>query len=242
MHNDQTMALFEEMMGKAVRQRPDSSAISIPEGALIPVGDGVLQMGGYRLTRVGLVVEEDATVETWQQLGVLLFSLEGSIQWLIGDWIINGETQWGQTYDEMERISGRENATLRDYVYVSRHVQLSVRTDNLSFGHHKLVAAYPEADQRKWLEWAAQARASVADLRKALNGIGDGNDGGSSNGYKPPKQVARAKAPISYTLDLVTRKPTSEFSVQERAAIQERIPYWQDVMDWLNQEFGSKPD
>lgn len=245
--NDTTLQMLETIGG--FKTRPKTALAPLPEGALIPVGDGALQMGGYRLTRVGLVAEEGATVETWQQLGGLLFSLEGAIQWLIGDWIINGEFQWGQTYDEMERISGRENATLRDYVYVASNVQLSVRTDKLSFSHHKLVASRTEENQCEWLVWAIENKISVAKMRDAMDGVDHPPapslnatiakpKKSSTGGYKPPRPVTQAKGAVSYTLDLVTRKPINEFTDDERGAVRERMPYLRDLLAWLDRELG----
>lgn len=218
-HNDQTMALFEEMMGKAVRQRSGADTITVPDGALIPVGDGALQMGGYRLTKVGLVAEESATIETWKQLGGMLFALEGSIQWLIGDWILNGEFQWGQTYEAMAEQTGYEVKTLREYKYVCRSVHLSIRMDKLSFGHHQLVAKLSQDEQVKWLEWAANCNPipSVAEMRKAMRGKPD----------KPtlPERVAEALDDLHHSYVFLRDSWRPDMDEDSRARLVEYVEH-----------------
>lgn len=172
--NDTTLDMLEQIGG--FKTRRGGAVVAVPEGALIPVGDGALQMGGYRLSKVGVTADETATYDQWEMLTKLFAAMEGAIQWILGDLITQGDTVYGQTYEQIASLMNREVTTLYDYVYVASKVEISVRTENLSFSHHKLVAAYSEEDQRKWLLWAAENKASVTDLRKKLNGDDDDVD------------------------------------------------------------------
>lgn len=129
--------------------------------------DGTIEIAGYTLTGVGLTGGENATADDWKTLGRVLRKLENGLQWLIGDWIIKAEPAWGSTYAMAEEL-GFEETSVKDFVYVCRHVQMSVRTDFLSFGHHKLVAAMPEDIQREWLNQAVAGQWSISQLREAM--------------------------------------------------------------------------
>ena len=124
----------------------------------IAVGsDGAIAAYDYRLTGVGLDPAAQSTDKAnWEQLGQLLFRFDRSLQWLIGDWLLQGEdNNWGR-HEEIAAELGYEVRTLYDYRYVARKVDFSVRTEKLSFGHHKLVAHLDTEQQRFWLERAVE--------------------------------------------------------------------------------------
>jgi len=135
------------------------------------VRDNSIVVGNFKLTGIGLsVVEEGASItdNDMRQLGSVLRRLEGSLQWLIGDWVVCGDDiYWGQL-EQFAQELGFEYATIRDYAYVARNVDLSVRTDKLSFGHHKLVTALPPDKQELFLTQAVNNHWSIAQLREAI--------------------------------------------------------------------------
>lgn len=137
---------------------------------LAPQQDGSLVYSGWRLTQTGLLVDGGVDDQSWQALGAILLRLEGALQWLIGDWMAYGEHQWGVTYAAAASQFGYAVETLHDYAYVCRAVQFSVRTENLSFGHHKLVAALDEELQREWLNAAAENDWSISRMRSEMRG------------------------------------------------------------------------
>lgn len=132
--------------------------------------DGTIEVAGFTLTGVGLTGGETSSHEDWMTVGRVLRKLENGLQWLIGDWVLKTKPEWGDTYAWAEEL-GFALPTLWDYVYVCRSVQISVRTEILSFGHHKLVAGIPDAKtQREWLERAEAEGWSVAAMRAAMRG------------------------------------------------------------------------
>src|SRR5690606_17166251 len=66
--------------------------------------------------------------------------------------------------------------SLREYAYVARSVEMSIRMDNLSFGHHQIVAGIKDPvtkkplkrEQQKWLEKANTHGWSIKTLREAI--------------------------------------------------------------------------
>ena len=165
----------------------DIDPSTLNESGIDVADDGSIQAYDYRMTEVGLDPETmSLDRENWQLLGQLLFRFDKSIQWLIGDWLLYGENnKWGETAIIAEEM-GYEVKTLYDYKYVAQNVNFSVRTENLSFGHHKLVAHLDAEDQHYWLERAAYgdvdektqiARTwSISRLRDEMKGIPENSD------------------------------------------------------------------
>lgn len=52
-----------------------------------------------------------------------------------------------QVYDELEDITGYSRNTIQDAKYVAKNTS-SVRTEDLSFTHHKLVAPLQPEEQK----------------------------------------------------------------------------------------------
>ena len=153
-------------------------------------GDGTVQIGHFKLTGTGLVVEDDSTFDEWETLGGILHRLEGSIQWLIGDWLNYGAWAWGDKYQPVAEAIGYDEKTLRNYAWVARNVVLSLRKDKLSFGHHNIVAGFPADEQNYWLNRAVDEGLSIAKLRKAIQGGDALDDGGALIAPKTTKLIS----------------------------------------------------
>lgn len=129
-----------------------------------------IRTGSLVWTPVGLKSDGEITREDWEDAGQLLQRLDASLQWLIGDWIVLGEHLNYGDRDTFAESIGFETKTIYDYAYVARNVEISVRTEILSFTHHKLVAAMTKKEQKKWLQKAEAEGWSVANLRDAVSG------------------------------------------------------------------------
>ncbi len=160
---------FERRKSPSLAELTDAMLPPDTGGALVVADDGAIHVGHFTMTPIGLLVEENVHLEEWQRFGNVLQRIDAAIQWLIGDWMTYGERVWGQTYEQVAQATGYDVKTLYDYAYVARGVQFSVRTEKLSFGHHKLVAALPPDLQREWLKYAAANNLSISQLRSELN-------------------------------------------------------------------------
>lgn len=149
------------MKGYEVGKKQGSKIINSPTTAL--------SLGKcFTPTKVGMIVEGEPTVEEWTSVGEAIHQITGSVQWLIGDWLVFGEKKYGETYLPAIEATGMDYGSLRNIKSVAENVQLSLRNDNLSFNHHVAVSALPPEQQREWLERADQDDLSVSDLRKAI--------------------------------------------------------------------------
>lgn len=151
--------------------RRDQAAQS---AALSKAVDGKLTSGAFILTDVGLDMKpgEKPTKEDWLSVGTSLRLVSRAFKWLLADWLVKGEEyKWGEKYTEAADWSGYEEKTLREYAYVARKVDLSIRMDKLSFGHHQAVAAVPSDQQQAWLEKAAAEKWTVKKLVQEIAGV-----------------------------------------------------------------------
>ena len=78
------------------------------------------------------------------------------------------------SYQLAINATGLDLSTLQNYAYVSRNIPFSLRTERLSWEHHRLVAKLPEVEQQEWIdaclaEEDAGQRMSTRRLRKSLN-------------------------------------------------------------------------
>ena len=71
-------------------------------------------------------------------------------------------------YVAAAKATGYDPKSLRNYRYVASRVSVSLRKDNLTFGHHALVASLDADSQSYWLDRAVHDRLSVEDLRSEL--------------------------------------------------------------------------
>lgn len=123
----------------------------------------------FTLRPTGIEFHGDLSREEWNALGEKLSSVGKSIGFMIGDWINYGEKRYGEIKD-IEKLTGLDYGTLRNFSHVSKRVELSLRNDNLDWYHHAVVAKVksPE-EQRQWLELAAEKNLSVRRLRKSIS-------------------------------------------------------------------------
>jgi hypothetical protein len=132
------------------------------------VQDGTLVVQGFQLSPTGLIPPENFSEASWEQIGSLLFKLEGSIQWLIGDWLAYGvDLRYGDIRKLAEELLRDEN-TLSNYKMVCQGVEFPRRRGNLSFGHHEVVYAYTPEEQDYYLhyaEYGEEKKLSVSRFR-----------------------------------------------------------------------------
>jgi hypothetical protein len=107
--------------------------------------------------------------QEWTRAGAQLAKQSNESHWAIADWLLTGAEiipSKKKRYDEAEKITGMERATLQDMASVASRI--SVRNENLTFFHHRLVAKMKPAAQKKWLDYAEQRKLSVNSLRLEL--------------------------------------------------------------------------
>lgn len=176
---DYTQRLRENTVPGAADIFPSTAPVIVPrretvdaaalKDALVKAEGGDYRFRGFRLTRTALEITGEVTDDDWRDLGKVLTGLQGRIQWLIGDWVTSVQKQWGDTYEQIAAWLDYEAKTIREWSYVCQHVDPSIRMDNLTFGHHQVVASLSPDQQVEWLWRAASEGMSVALMRRRIS-------------------------------------------------------------------------
>jgi|GEM_PF-4365227 len=143
-----------------------------PENAIVVRQDGLSkQYKQFELRDTELVIPENTAERDWVEIGVLLMRMQGTIQWLLGDWLVYGMERekagdWQGTYSKMQEIFGYELESLHSYASVCRQVPALTRVKELSFSHHRAVTKFSENPtlQQKWLDEALEQSWSAKEL------------------------------------------------------------------------------
>jgi hypothetical protein len=137
------------------------------------------------VSRVGLQISDKLSVEEWQELATSIGEAASSIAFIVGDWLVYGQSLFGTGGDPDRKVdhpsyqlalkaTGLDLSTLQNYAYVSRNVPYSLRTERLSWEHHRLMAKLPDGDMQDWIEACvaeedAGRRMSTRRLRKSTD-------------------------------------------------------------------------
>ena len=124
-----------------------------------------------RLTKTCLILDPKTTEREWLTIGKTLKTVEKSLQFWVGDWVLFGARRWfidSDRYDKAEEATGFEHSTLKVFASVAKNVAPLVRTNALSFQHHQLVAPLEPDNQKKWLDLAVENGWSTRQLRDEI--------------------------------------------------------------------------
>jgi N6-adenosine-specific RNA methylase IME4 len=119
----------------------------------------------------GWQLPEGLTFKQWAAAGVSLTTVEGAVQWWIGDWWTYPGHEYGDRKEACEEGGALERVnyqTAKDYGTVARSFEKSRRHDLLSFNHHREVAKFEPALQDSLLARAEREDLSVAKLRAVI--------------------------------------------------------------------------
>ena len=118
------------------------------------------------LSVTGMVLSEDVSFEEWSELGQQLQNMERSIMWWIGDWLAFGERKFGEEAAQaVQQKTGYSQEAIRTAVWVSERIPSVSRETDLSWSHHKAVAALEPEQQTQLLEVAKTEGLSTRDLK-----------------------------------------------------------------------------
>jgi len=115
----------------------------------------------------GLALPVTATFEEWQSLGRRLCAGSRAINWLIGDWLIDGSERFGEkARDEANAIFRSDVDRFAPIVDTCRRFPGPRRHPALTFGHHLAVMAIPDdGEADRLLTRAETERMTTAALK-----------------------------------------------------------------------------
>lgn len=179
---------LDRLMGSMTGQHaPEPQTVEVekivevlPGNALVYLDNGDISFGRCVITPVGLVMPDDVTDEELMAVGRVMDSLETALDWNRADWFNRADNRvWGQMYQTAEDLSGEielKYNTQKDYAWIARNVELSIRNRQLSFTHHRLVAPLVECPnlQHLWLVYSATRHLkplTVAQMRREMEAL-----------------------------------------------------------------------
>src|SRR3972149_5875029 len=111
----------------------------------------------WDLSSIGLkLTDPDLPLEDFSQLCWMLGRFHEAVRFAIGDAILIGEKMYGEeAFQAFESLNLSEEGK-REYLRVSERVPRSRRRRDLSWSHHRAVAALEPAAQRDWLKKASE--------------------------------------------------------------------------------------
>jgi len=144
-------------------------AIAVPEApALGGQSGGRARSARSALSKTAWHPQSEMSFADWIEQGRKLGVVGRSVAWWIGDWLRYGNAAYGERYSRAARVTGYDNQTLMNMVYVASRFEPERRRDKLSWSHHAEVAARDPSEQDEWLDRAEADRLSVRCLRDEI--------------------------------------------------------------------------
>lgn len=121
-----------------------------------------------RLTSVAWLAHVSLTLDEWQAQGGRLGIASRSTNWWLGDWLRFGIARYGQKYAIGSGLTGYDEHTLMNMVYVASRFKISRRREHVSWSHHAELAALDESEQEHRLDRVGAEELSIRRLRTEL--------------------------------------------------------------------------
>jgi len=120
--------------------------------------DGILSPVGLNLAKMNLTRDE------YEVLGFVLGGMHETLKWAIGDYLIEGERRYGEEAYQLQEALGISEESRRQYVRVAEAIPMPRRHSELTWSHHRAVAALDPTEQDEWLRRAENEGWSKAAL------------------------------------------------------------------------------
>lgn len=117
--------------------------------------------------RINWLPDEELSFEEWATIFAQTWKVHQVMPWILGDILRYGETMFGEDYASVIPETAAAES-LRVYLWVASKIDPSRRIPELSWTHHRYVAALPPDEQDSWLKLALLQNWSSADLRDAI--------------------------------------------------------------------------
>lgn len=146
--------------------------------AFIRMEDGSFQFRNFNLRATGLKITGEYSDDDTEALGWALRKFDNAAQFGMGDWAnlyvadVKDDDERSIVYNKLAKHFKLGNSqTLKDYAWVCRSLDASLRKDALTFSHHKEVAGLDEnlkGEEELILQYAVDNELSVRDLREYI--------------------------------------------------------------------------
>lgn len=160
------------MLSAAHSPKPGVEVVSQEAMALaIYDREQLIPLDQIELTPTALTVVGRLNWEQWVALGQALTAANQAIQWWIGDYLNQAETEWHDTYIDLMEATGMAKSTIANWKWVAGQMPPERRRSELTWSHHlKAVQLLPgnTGAQDTFLRRAAASGQSVRRLEAEI--------------------------------------------------------------------------
>jgi len=116
-----------------------------------------------------LELPPDLTFEDWDNIGMQIYSFSRHVPWLLGDWLLFGEAQYGEQYASAQIATGKAYDTLAQYKMVSKKFGVEKRHDELTWSHYLRLCKISDDKVDALIEQAIDEELSVSELKELMS-------------------------------------------------------------------------
>lgn len=195
----------------------------------------LVQVSNCTLTETGAQFDPQTSFETWIEAGQKLCRVSACVNWWIGDWLCFGISSYGdrsRLATEHAESLGLTHDAITNALYVSERVALSLRSESLSWSHHREVAPLKAKDQKHWLALASENKWSVSQLRQAIRASQAESKEDGTRGTDFSISAWAGKA-VVWLRQRMNEKPIEQWPAAHRIALKEGLKPIVDVYERL---------
>lgn len=183
-------------------------------------------------TPTGLDLPDNLDFEEWSVVGCLLAHIESGVMWWIGDWWRYGERAYGDAA-RAAAPTGYSAEACRAAAWVADRIESVSRETDLTWSHHRAVAALEPQERNELLSVAKSEGWSVADItaevrrRKTARRIGQAAGEAPALAAKGLYQVLYVDPPWRYEDAEPSRAVENNYptmSLDEICALKDDLP------------------
>lgn len=127
--------------------------------------------GSGALTRVGLTLPSSMTYDQYEAVGRLFRTWNETMKWAMGDWLLAGEALFGEDAYQASEELGLSVGQRQQYLRIAQRIPIARRRPELTWSHHRSVAALDPADQDRWLAEAVKKGWTKAQMEEAIRAL-----------------------------------------------------------------------
>jgi len=129
-----------------------------------------MNIGAFTLAPSMLLVNGNKPIEEWEQSAQIIFGMQRSVYWWIGDLFKYGEQRFGDDIYQVADDSVSLELVNR-CVAVAREFDPTERNMNLSWTHHQVLSGLKKPMQKALLVQAEENRWDSKELREHISRI-----------------------------------------------------------------------
>jgi hypothetical protein len=127
----------------------------------------------YKETQIGIVVKRNPSLDEYCSACREQAERRNRMPWVVGGLINKGSNQFGEDAPgAWDLFHDYDDGTIANYASVEARVPMENRREDLSFGHHAVVAGIKDKkEQKKWLDRCAKENWRRDEFRRQVKGL-----------------------------------------------------------------------